>query len=155
MHFLTRTLVIGACLLAGAAHAQVAVSNAWVRATVPAQQATGAFMQLQAAADSKLVAASSPVAGIVEVHEMAMDHDVMRMRQLPYLALPAGKTVELRPGGYHIMLLQLKRQAKEGDRLPLSLVIEDKDGRRQTVQTEAVVRGLAAGTPAREARHGH
>jgi copper(I)-binding protein len=155
MHFLTRTVVLCACLLAGAAQAQVVVKGPWVRATVPAQKATGAFMQLEAAADSKLVAASSPVAGIVEVHEMAMEHDVMRMRQIPYLTLPAGKTVELSPGGYHIMLLELKRQAKEGDKLPLSLIIEGKDGHRKTIQTEAVVRGLAAGAPLHGAQHGH
>jgi copper(I)-binding protein len=155
MHFLTCTLVLCACLLANAAQAQVVVKDPWVRATVPAQKATGAFMQLQAAADSKLVAASSPVAGIVEVHEMAMEHDVMRMRQIPFLTLPAGKTVQLSPGGYHIMLLELKRQAKEGDKLPLSLVIEGKDGRRKTIQTEAVVRGLTASAPSHGTRHGH
>jgi copper(I)-binding protein len=143
-----RSVFLCAGLVVGVVHAQVVVSNAWVRATVPAQKATGAFMRLQARTDSKLVAASSLVAGVVEVHEMAMEHEVMRMRQIRYLALPAGKSVELGPGGYHIMLLELKHQVREGDKVPLSLVIEGKDGRRETVQAEAIARGLAAGMPA-------
>lgn len=133
------------------AHAQagapVVVNDAWVRATVPAQKATGAFMRLRAAADSKLVAASSPAARIVEVHEMAMQGDVMRMRQIPYLPLPAGRAVDLTPGGYHIMLIDLTRQVKVGDSVPLALVIEGKDGRRQTVQLDVAVRGLTARAP--------
>jgi copper(I)-binding protein len=145
MHVVIRSIALSASLLFGVAHAQVSVQDAWVRATVPAQQATGAFMRLQAATDSKLVAASSPVARVVEVHEMTMQNDVMRMRQIPFLALPAGKGVSLDPGGYHLMLLGLKRQAKKGDVIPLSLVIEGKGGRRQTLAVTAVVRGLAAG----------
>jgi copper(I)-binding protein len=148
-----RSVFLCAGLVVGVVHAQVVVSNAWVRATVPAQKATGAFMRLQARTDSKLVAASSPVAGVVEVHEMAMEHEVMRMRQIRYLALPAGKSVELGPGGYHIMLLELKHQVREGDKVPLSLVIEGKDGRRETVQAEAIARGLAAGMPAQGGKH--
>lgn len=150
----TRLFILCAGLLAAAAHAQVVVKGAWVRATVPAQKATGAFMQLQAVADSKLIAASSPLARVVEVHEMAMEHDIMRMRQMPYLALPAGKTVELSPGGYHLMLLDLKHQAREGDRIPLLLVVEGRDGRRATIQAEAVVRGLATAAPVQGAQHG-
>jgi len=158
MHALIRTTIyasaLSTALLAGAVQAQVAVKDAWIRATVPAQKATGAFMQLQAAADSKLVAVSSPIARVVEVHEMAMQNDVMRMRQVPALALPAGRPVDLKPGGYHLMLLDLKRPAKEGETVPLSLVVEGKDGRRQTVETSAVVRGLAAGAPAAQgAKH--
>jgi copper(I)-binding protein len=90
------------------AQAQVSVKDAWVRATVPQQKATGAFMQLQSAQDAKLVSAQSPVAGVVEVHEMAMDGGVMRMRAVPNLDLPAGKAIDLKPGGYHVMLMDLK-----------------------------------------------
>ena len=79
--------------IAAAAHAQVTVKDAWVRATVPQQKATGAFMQLTAAQDAKLVAGSSPVAGVVEIHEMAMDNNVMKMRAIPGLDLPAGKPI--------------------------------------------------------------
>ena len=91
-----------ACAQAGTAN--VDVTDAWVRSTVPGQMGTGAFMKITAKTGTQLVGLSSPVAGVVEVHEMKMDKDIMRMRALPALALPAGKTIELKPGGYHVML---------------------------------------------------
>jgi copper(I)-binding protein len=141
---IARILIASAALLAAHAHAQVTVRDAWVRATVPQQKATGAFMQLSAAKDTRLVSASSSVTPVVEVHEMAMQDNVMRMRQIPALDVPAGKTVELKPGGYHVMLLDLKQQVKEGDTVPLTLVFEGKDGRRETVEVKAPVRALNA-----------
>ena len=153
MQFFIRSLIFFSVWMGCAVHAQVVVSDAWVRATVPAQHATGAFMHVQSRTDSKLVRANSPVARVVEVHEMAMDHDVMRMRQIPYLPLPAGKSVELSPGGYHIMLIELKRQVKEGEKIPLSLVIERQDGRLETIKVEALARGLTAGMPPKEGEH--
>ena len=127
-----------------AAQAQVAVKDAWVRATVPQQKATGAFMQLQSAQDAKLLSAQSPVAGVVEVHEMSMDGGVMKMRAVPSLALPAGKAVELKPGGYHVMLMDLKEQMKEGATVPVTLVVEGKDKKRSTIEIKAPVKPLAA-----------
>jgi len=125
-------------------HAQVSVKDPWVRATVPAQKATGAFMELTATADSRLVGAKSPIAGVVEIHEMAMDKDVMKMRALPNgLPLPAGKAVELKPGGYHVMLMDLKQQMKDGDSVPVTLVIEDKDRKRINIEVKALVKPLA------------
>lgn len=130
--------------LAAASHAQVSVKEAWVRASVPQQSATGAFMQITATQDSKLVSASSPVAPITEVHEMAMQDNVMKMREVPSVALPAGKTVELKPGGYHIMLMNLPKPLKAGDTVPLTLTVEGKDGKRESVQVSATVRPLNA-----------
>jgi periplasmic copper chaperone A len=127
-----------------AAQAQVTVKDAWVRATVPQQKATGAFMQLQSAQDAKLLSAQSPVAGVVEVHEMSMDGGVMKMRAVPSLALPAGKPVELKPGGYHVMLMDLKSQVKDGDTVPVTLVVEGKDGKRQNIEIKASARMAAA-----------
>ena len=126
------------------AQAQVTVKDAWVRATVPQQKATGAFMQLQSAQDAKLVSAQSPVAGVVEVHEMAMDGGVMRMRAVPNLDLPAGKAIDLKPGGYHVMLMDLKSQVKDGDTVPVTLVVEGKDGKRQSVELKVPARTAAA-----------
>jgi len=126
------------------AMAQVTVSEAWVRGTVAQQKATGAFMTIQATQDSRLVGASSPAAGTVEVHEMSMSNDVMRMRQLESLELPAGKPVKLMPGGYHLMLMQLQRPLAEGDKVPLTLDVEDAKHVRSKVTVEAVVRPLAA-----------
>jgi len=142
-------------LTAHAAHAQVTVKDAWVRATVPQQKATGAFMQLSAAKDTRLVSASSPVTPVVEVHEMAMQDNVMRMRQIAALDLPAGKAVELKPGGYHVMLLDLKQQVKEGDTVPLTLVFEGKDGKRETVEVKAPVRALNASAQPAAGHGGH
>ncbi|WP_373784350.1 copper chaperone PCu(A)C [Delftia acidovorans] len=148
-----RLLALAAAMISGFANAQVSVRDAWVRATVPQQKATGAFLKLQAAQDSKLVAATSPLTPVVEVHEMAMQDNVMKMRQVPSIALPAGKTVELKPGGYHVMLLDLKQQVQEGQTVPLTLIIEGKDGKRESVQVEAPVRPLA--TKAAPSGHDH
>jgi copper(I)-binding protein len=135
------------------AQAQVSVKDAWVRATVPQQKATGAFMQLQSVQDAKLVSAQSPVAGVVEVHEMSMDGGVMKMRAIPSLDLPAGKAVELKPGGFHVMLMDLKAQVKDGDTVPVTLVVEGKDGKRQSVELKVPARTATA--PAMKHGEGH
>ena len=149
-----RTLFLAAALAAApAALAQVAVSNPWVRGTVAGQKATGAFMQLKADADVSLVGASSPAAGIVEIHEMRMDAGVMRMSAISALPLPAGKAVELKPGGYHVMLMALKAPLKEGDTVPVTLTFKDKDGKASTLLVNAPVKALTA-TPAAAPAHG-
>jgi len=124
--------------------AQVTVSAPWVRATVPAQKASGAFMTLTAARPARLVGVSSPVAGLVELHEMKMDSDMMRMRQVDALALPAGQSIVLQPGGYHLMLLDLKQPLKAGDKVPLTLEFEDAHKVRSKITVEAPVRPLNA-----------
>lgn len=140
-----RTLFALALALAAApSFAQVAVADAWVRGTVAAQRATGAFMNLTSPTDTALVSASSPVAGLVEVHEMAMDGGVMRMRAIQQLALPAGKTVSLKPGGYHVMLMDLKGPLKEGEAVPITLTFAGKDGRKTTQEVKVPVRALTA-----------
>jgi copper(I)-binding protein len=125
------------------AWAQVDVREPWVRATVPAQKASGAFMRLTATQDTRLVEARSPVAGVVEIHEMALVDNVMRMRAVAAIELPAGRTVELKPGGYHVMLMDLKQQLKAGETVPLTLVVEGRDGKRQSIEVAAPVRPLA------------
>ncbi|WP_077036596.1 copper chaperone PCu(A)C [Pelomonas sp. KK5] len=126
-----------------AAHAQVTVDKPWVRATVAQQKATGAFFTLRSTEDAKLLSVSSPAAGMVQIHEMAMQGDVMKMRELETgLPLPAGKTVELKPGGYHVMMMDLKAPIKAGDAVPLTLVFEGKGGKRQTVEVKAEARAL-------------
>lgn len=159
MNQFIRTATVAAVLAvsAGSAFAQanVSVKDAWVRATVPQQKATGAFMQVQAAKDSKFVSASSPLTPTVEIHEMAMQGDVMRMRQVQSVELPAGKPVELKPGGYHIMLMNLKGQVKEGETVPFTLVFEGKDGKRETVEIKAPVRALNSAAKPAAAHAGH
>jgi copper(I)-binding protein len=130
--------------LVSSAFAQVTVQDPWVRATVPAQKATGAFMQVTSAQDSRLVEVRSPIAAVVEIHEMKMENDVMRMRSVPGIDLPAGKPVDLGPGGYHIMLIDLKRQVKEGEMVPVTLVVEGKDKKRQTLELSVPARALTS-----------
>jgi copper(I)-binding protein len=140
---LVRTLL--GLALAGAASialAQTVVTDPWARATVPGQPATGAFMTLTADTDSTLVAVASPVAKLVQVHQSSIDNDVMSMHQVQRVALPAGKPVVFDPSGYHVMLMQLNGQVKEGERVPLTLTIEDAKGGTQTVEVSAPVRAL-------------
>ncbi|MFG0418432.1 copper chaperone PCu(A)C [Pseudomonas sp. zjy_8] len=130
--------------LALPAMAQTTVSDAWVRASVPHQQSTGAFMVLTASSDSKLVGVASPVAKTVQVHEMTMNGDVMGMREVKAVELPAGKAVTLDPNGLHVMLMGLHNQVKEGDKVPLTLTIEDAKGAKETLDVQAQVRALNA-----------
>lgn len=141
---------VAGLVLASSAFAQVTVKEPWVRGTVAEQKATGAFMQLTSTADAKLIEARSPVAKIVEVHEMVMVENTMKMRAVQGgLELPAGKTVELKPGSYHVMLIDLKAPLKEGDVVPLTLVVQGKDGKKDTIEVKAPVRALNAAAPAK------
>lgn len=139
--------LLAACA-AGAAQAQVQVEDPWVRGMVEAQKTTGAFMRLTSAQTLKLVGASSPAAGVVEVHRTSMEGGVMRMRRVEALELPAGQAVELKPGGYHVMLMQVKTPLKAGQTVPITLEFE-ANGKRESVTVQAPVRAL--GAPA----HGH
>ena len=134
--------VVFAAAFAGAATAQIAVSDAWVRGTVAGQMSTGAFMRLSSPADMTLVGVASPAAKVVEIHEMKMDGGMMKMSAVGRLPLPAGKSVELKPGGYHVMLMDLVRPLKEGDLVPVTLTFEDKAGAKQTIEVKAPVRSL-------------
>jgi copper(I)-binding protein len=131
--------------VAGSALAQVNVSSAWARSTVPGQGGTGAFMTLVSRDGGKLIGAASPVAGVVELHEMAMENNVMKMRAIPSLDLPAGREVQLKPGGYHVMLLDLKRPLKVGEKVQIELRLETRDGKRVTQPVEVEVRSTAPG----------
>jgi periplasmic copper chaperone A len=124
--------------------AQVTISNPWVRGTVAGMKATGAFMQISSRADTRLVSAASPAARVVEVHEMAMVDNVMRMRAIADVAVPAGRPVELKPGGSHVMLIDLVKPLAPGASVPITLTFEGADGKRETVQVKAEVRPLTA-----------
>ena len=126
----------------------VAVSNAWVRSTVAGQKSSGAFMTVTARTAMDLVGIASPVAGVAEVHEMKMEADVMKMRALPALDLPAGKAVQLNPGGFHIMLMDLKQPLVNGSFVPLSLVLRDSKGIESRVELKLPVLATAPGAPA-------
>lgn len=141
--------LVAAALLASVATlpawaANVSVTDAWARATMPGQKVSGAYMQIRSDADARLVGASSPAVPRVEVHEMKMDGDVMRMREVKAIELPKGKTVSLEPGGYHIMLMNLAKPIAAGEVIPLVLTVES-GGKQQTVEVKAEARAPMGG----------
>jgi hypothetical protein len=137
------------CLATGAV-AQVQAKDPWVRATAPQQRTTGAFMRLESALGARIVDVRSPLAGRVELHETRIEQGVAKMRRVQSLDIPAGGSAELKPGGYHVMLMDLKRELKEGDTVPIELVVEERGGRRQVVEVRARVRPIGA-----RGAHGH
>jgi len=112
----------------------VTISDSWIRPTVAGQKATGAFMKITAKESSKLLSVSSPVAGVAEIHEMKMEKDVMKMGAVASLDLPAGKPVELKPGSYHLMLMDLKNPVEKGVKVPLTLRFQDAKGGKFQVE---------------------
>jgi periplasmic copper chaperone A len=126
----------------------VDIKDAWVRASVQGQMATGAFMKLTAKEGVQLISVTSPVAGIAEVHEMKMEGDVMKMRAVSALSLPAGKMVELKPGSYHVMLMDLKTALKKDSTVPMTLLFKDAAGQELRVQLQVPVAVSAPGAMA-------
>ena len=127
----------------------VKVTGGWVRSTVAGQKGSGAFMTITAKEAVRLIGVSSPVAGVAEVHEMKMDGDVMKMRAMPVLELPAGSTVELKPGGYHLMLMDLKQSLTVGSTVPVTLMFSDGKGAERRVEVNLPVAAAAPGAGAK------
>ena len=121
----------------------VQIKDAWVRSTVPGQKGSGAFMKITAKEGTRLTGVSSPVAGVAEVHEMKMEGDVMKMRAVPVLDIPAGGTVELKPGGYHLMLMDLKQALPVGSTVPVTLMFKDGKGAESRVDVKLPVAATA------------
>jgi len=121
------------------ASAELQVSEAWVRETLPGQQVSAAYMQVKTPSAAALIGATSPVAKSVELHSMSVQNGVMRMRHLDRLPLAANETVKLQPGGHHLMLMGIESPLKRGDKVPLELMLE-ADGRETRVKLEVEVR---------------
>ena len=164
MNQILRTATLAATLAAALASAPagaqttaaVKVEGAWARASVQGQKGTGAFMRLTAPNGARLVRAESPAAGVTEVHEMKLEGDVMKMRAVPALDLPPGKTVELKPGGYHVMLLDLKAPLQKDTVVPLTLVFQDTKGVESQLKLSVPVATTPpGGAPAPDHAHGH
>ena len=126
------------------AFADVTVSDAWIRSTVPGQSVAAAFMRIVSTADTALVEVTSPSAKFVEIHEMTKEGNVMKMKAIDRLPVPAEKPIELTPAGYHMMLFELNGPLNAGDKVPLKLTFENRGGRKLTVDVEATVRPLGA-----------
>ena len=132
MH-LARILVVALASLATvfvSAHdyatGDIKVAHPYTRSTPPGAKTAGAYLSIdnRGKVAERLMRASSPAAGMVELHSMSMDGNIMRMRAIPAIELPAGKTVALAPGGLHLMLQDLKRPLKKGERIPVTLTFE-------------------------------
>ena len=126
-------------------HAQVEVSDAWVRATGQGQKATGVFMNLTAKKATRLVGVKTDLTSSAEVHEMKMEKDVMKMQAVKALDLPAGKTVALKPGSYHVMLMDLKAPVAEDSQVVLTLLFEDAAGVKTQKEVKAVAKKMGMG----------
>jgi periplasmic copper chaperone A len=134
----------------------VKIEGAWVRTAVEGQSGTGGFMKLTAPANMKLVGIASPVAKIGELHEMKMEGSVMKMAEVKGgLELPAGKAVELKPGGYHVMLLDLKQSLKVGAQVPLTLSFVNAKGEQSKVEIKVPVAVRAPGSEPGKDMSGH
>ena len=133
-------------MLASAQTAAVKVDGAWARATVPGQKGTGAFMTLTAKEGTRLVGVSSPAAGVAEVHEMKMENDVMKMRAVAGVDLPAGQAVSLKPGGYHLMLMDLKAPLQKDSTVPITLRFKDAKGVESSLDLVLPVGATAPGS---------
>ena len=120
------------------------VSNGWVRAPVPGQRAAGAYLEIASVRNAALVGAATPAAARVEMHETTTEGGVMRMRAVQKIELGAGQTVKLAPNGMHLMLFDLTRPLKVGDKVPLTLSVQEAAGASPaTVQVELEVRAIA------------
>jgi copper(I)-binding protein len=139
------------------ASAQVDITDAWVRATVQGQKATGAFMNLTAKNDSRLVGVKTDAAAVAEIHEMKMEKDVMRMKRVSVLPLPAGKTVSLKPGSYHVMLMGLKEPLPLDSHVQLTLMFEDAKGVKSQQELHLMTTQNAPGATGKpvDAHHNH
>ena len=106
----------------------IVVKNAWVRAPAPGAEVTAAYMAIQVTEPMTLTSATSVAAKAVEVHSMSMKNGVMEMREIKTLDLKPGKPVKLEPGGFHLMLIDLKQPLKAGDSVDLVLNFTDRKG---------------------------
>jgi copper(I)-binding protein len=141
-----RALLFAVLTPALTAHAQTApkVEAAWARPTVEGQAGGGGFLKITGgSASDRLLSASAGVSKVVELHTMEMDGNVMRMRAIDAIAIPAGATVELKPGGNHVMFMGLTQTLKAGARFPLTLRFE-KAGEVK-VEMQVAVQPPAAG----------
>lgn len=135
--------VVYGAVATAAGHGAIMAGEAWSRATPPGVQVGAAYLQLSnhGAEADRLLSATSPVAARVEIHESRMDQGVMRMRQRAAVDLPAGQTVQLAPGGLHLMLLELHQPLAAGSQFPLQLQFE----RTGSITLQVPVRALGAG----------
>lgn len=150
----TATLAVGAPLLARSeAAGTLSIVQPWTRETAPGQAVGGGFMTIanRGSQADRLLSASSPAARQVQIHTVAMDGGIMRMRPLVQgVAIPAGQAVALKPGGYHLMLIGLKQPLRHGTTVPVTLQFQ----RAGALRVELAVQPIGATGPAQGHDHG-
>ncbi len=144
MRYAAIALAVGLALSAEA-HAQVTIQKPWVRSTVPGQKVAGGFMTIASPSAVSLVGGSSPAARALEIHQTVMEGDVMRMIPVPRLEIPGGKPVELKPGSYHVMLIDIAKPLARGESVPIKLTFEQLGKAPETVEIKAEVRDVMGG----------
>ncbi|BCM24500.1 copper chaperone PCu(A)C [Methyloradius palustris] len=130
----------GLLMLATISHAEVTITHAWIRSTAPGQSVAAGYLKFVSDKDVTLISLSSPVANSVAVHEMIMNGDVMKMREVKQLNLKAGKAVELTPDSYHLMFNEIKHPIKDGEAVPVDFVFSGKDNIHSTVSIKIIAR---------------
>lgn len=133
----------------------VIVKDAWIRGMVPGQTATGAFMELTGKSNARLVGVTTPVTKSAEVHVMKLENGVMKMFPVDGVDVPAGKTVRLASGGYHVMLTNLQKPLNAGDKVPMQLTFELANKKRETVNLSVEVRDIKGQPAAHQHQHQH
>ena len=136
-------LLAAASTITAAQTTPVSVAGAWARASVPGQRSSGVFMTITSSEPLRLVGVASPVARVAEVHEMKMEGDVMRMRALDALDIPAKQPVQLKPGGYHVMLQELKAPLQPDTSIPVTLTFKTAKGEQRQVALQVPVSAAA------------
>ena len=142
--FLAPLLIAFSFAACAQAPVPVTVDGAWARPAIPQQDSTGAYMKLTAREPLTLLGAESAAAGIIEIHEMKMVGDVMKMRAVDTLPLAPGQTVELKPGGYHFMLMDLKAPFRAGSEFRLTLRLRDAKGAERKLPVTVPVKAASS-----------
>lgn len=135
---LSLTILLGAC----EANENVAIMDNWVRANAPGQSVGAAYMTLLSARDSTMIKAEADIAGSVEIHSMKMENGVMKMRMLEALPLKAGKAEKLAPGGFHLMLFDLKKPLTAGENVKFTLTFKDATGNTTQQQVTLPIKAV-------------
>ena len=125
---------------------KVIISDAWIKATIPGASVSAAYMRIQSPTALKLVKVEGAIAADIQMHDMRMNEGVMEMNTLPSIDIAARQTVELKPGGKHVMLMKVAKPIKSGDKVPLTLTFEGTDKKKITLRINAIAKE-SAGTP--------
>jgi copper(I)-binding protein len=133
--WLAATLLVSFASHAAGNTGDIETSGGWIRATAPGQDQAGADLSITSKQSATLIGASSPACKVVQLHTMTMEGGMMRMREVKSIELPAGKQVNLRESGYHLMLIGLKAPLKEGETVPFTLSI--RLGKHDVVKIKA------------------